>query len=139
MRTKYEIYRLPKNSICPDEDKSERHQEMYKIKENTFPGVSEKLRIRPRAAWFANRLLGGPESLPQPIYAILLKKENAPTKCLAFYGVVGNGKYLCRCVGKHGICSKREEILNFISGHYDILELLPRNVALVFFENEYIK
>lgn len=134
MRTKYEIYQLPKNSICLDGDKNERHKGMYKIKENTFPGVSEKLRIRPRAASFANRLLGESKSLPQPIYAILLKEENAPAKCLAFYGVVGNGTYLCRCVGKHGINSKRKEILNFINGHYDILELLPQNVALVFFE-----
>lgn len=132
MRAKYEIYRLPKDSICPDEDKSERHQGMYKIKENTFPDVSKKLRIRPRAAWFADIPTGW--SL-RPIYAILLKEENAPTKCIAFYGVIGDGKYLCRCVGKHGIKSKRKEILNFINKHYDILELLPQNVALVFFKN----
>lgn len=106
----YSIHLLPGDAIEKFEQPSRRERGFLKIKEESFFGHSESLRIRPRAAYFAKSVKS-----KYPTYAVVY--SNGKVKdCLfvfKFLKYADSDEYfiqMTRCVGKRAT-KKRVDIV----------------------------
>lgn len=141
----YIIRQLQADSIMKDPDQAKSGREMMKIKENTFPEIPSKLRIRPRAATFV-------KATRQTSYAVLYV-DDKNQECLfvfnydkkAFGGFFvdscfydcdkGNNEYvfyLCRCIGRTIVNQHIGKVMDYIVNHEQSILGLSEGQSLTF-------
>ncbi len=126
-KARYSILRLPLNSIATIRNPTKREKDFLRIKGGTFPTISNRMRIRPRAAEFIKNRRAA-------TYVVTYETRRG-TECLFVFQLHGKKAeqiQMVRAIGKSCVKQHKHKIVCFIKKEKQAIELLQKGEALTF-------